>query len=270
MRFVKTLTWNYPAISVSLVIVAAAAAVALFALSPPLARAQAIDSPATMEECRDELAAGRAVKCAKNRFSVQTVRPDGTYSIDWSEWAGRQDNVERYTVQRLRFLYRYNFKLAADSSSVDDVSYTAPDVNSCRPIAMEIDMGAVTRWAWSCGGITNVHEDPSGAPTSIELLEGFNGNSTSTSWTGSLAAPGRKHDIPVRALRVPGSHTEAHPDNPQGYGDRLTQQQVDDGTDDLLVSEVEMHLYVITVHFDEGRPRRHYALVDGGSFDDRQ
>ena len=269
MHYMASVACRYRAIPLSL-IAAAVMLVVLFSLTSA-AQGQAVDSPATKEECREEMVAGRAVACSSNRFSIQTVRPNGTYSIDWSEWAGQQDNVDRYTVQRLRFLYRYNFKLAADGTPVGDSSYTAPDVGSCRPWPAERDnSGTVTRWAWSCNGISNVRQDPFGAPTSVESLAGFNGDSTATSWTGSLAAPGRKHDVPVRAMRVPGSWTEAHPDNPQGYGDRLTQQQVDDGTDDLLVSEVEMHLYLITVHFDDGMARRHYALVDGGPFDDRQ
>ena len=89
--------------------------------------------PATMSECREELAAGRAVRCARNSFAVTTVLPDGGYHINWSEWAGRQNNVDRYTVQRLRFMYRYNFEREDDGTAVEDSDYTTPDVNSCWP-----------------------------------------------------------------------------------------------------------------------------------------
>ena len=244
------------------------AAAAFAALSPPAVLGQANDSPATMEECKEELAAGRAVLCSSNSFSVITTMADGTYHINWSEWANRQSNVERYTIQRLRFVYRYNFQLEADGTAVNDWEHTALDVNSCRPWGVERDnTGVVTRWAWFCNGISNVREDPSGTPTSIERLDD---DWTSTSWTGSLLAPGRKHNVQVQALRIPGSKTEAHPDNPQSATDRLTQQEVDDNTHNLLASEVEMHLYVITARFGDGATRRSHGLITGSPFADRQ
>ncbi len=226
--------------------------------------------PATMSECKEELAAGRAVRCARNSFAVTTVLADGGYHINWSEWAGRQDNVDRYTVPRLRFMYRHNFEREDDGTAVQDSDYTTPDVNSCWPYGVERDgNNEVTRWAWFCSGISNVRVDPDGVPTSVEQLENYADNFTSTSWSGSLLAPGRKHDVPVQALRIPGDRDAPHADNPQSATDRLTQQQVDDGTHSLLASELEMHLYVITVHFDNGSRRSRYNLVDGSPFDDR-
>ena len=269
MQSVQSFFWNYREIPLAL-IAAAAVVIVLFALWPAPAQGQGLDSPATTEECKEELAAGRAVSCARNSFSVKTVRPDGGYSIDWSVWAGRHSDVDRYSIQRLRFMYRYNFTLEADGTPVNSWDYTAPDISSCRPYGAERSGHEVTRWAWSCNGISNVRVDPSGVPTSVEQVVAYDDNFTSGSWTGSLLSPGRKHDVPVGALRVPGSQTEAHADNPQGARDRLTQQQVDDGTHDLLASEVEMHLYLITVHFEDGSTQRRYDLVDGGSFDDRE
>ena len=267
MHLIGSLVWNTRSVPV-LLIAALVAAAALFALSPQVAQGQANDSPATMEECREELAAGRAVLCTRNSFSVTTTMADGTYHINWREWANRQSNVERYTIQRLRFMYRHNFQLEADGTAVNDWEYTAPDVNSCRPWGVERDStGVVTRWAWYCNGISNVREDPSGAPTSIERLDD---DWMSTSWTGSLLAPGRKHDVQVQALSIPGSKAEAHPDNPQSATDRLTQQEVDDNTHNLLASEVEMHLYVITAHFGDGATRRSHGLITGSPFADRQ
>ena len=261
MHGIGSLVWN-PRLIPVLLIAAAIAAAALLALSPQAAQGQAIDSPATMEECEEELAAGRAVLCTRNSFSVKTTMADGTYHING------HSNVERYTIQRLRFLYRHNFQLEADGTAVNDWDYTAPDVTSCRPWGVERDSTwVVTRWAWSCQGITNVREDPSGAATSMEQLDS---DWTSTSWTGSLQAPGRKHDVPVRALRIPGNKDEAHPDNPQSWTDRLTQQQVDDNTHDLLATEVEMHLYLIIAHFEDGSIRYSYDLVDGSPFEDRE
>ena len=228
------------------------------------------DSPATMRECKEQMAAGHAVRCSANSFSVTTVRPNGEYQINWSAWAGRHDNVDRYTIQRLRFMYRYNFEREDNGDAVDSWDYTVPDVNSCVPRAAETDSrGRATRWAWNCQGISQVREDPFGGPTSIEDMEDFDDNWTSDSWTDSLQAPGHKRDIPVQALRIPGNWDEAHVDNPQNSADRLTQQQVEDGTVDLLFTEFEMHLYLITVHFDDGATQTRYELVNGTSFEDR-
>ena len=267
MHGIGSLVWNTRLVLV-LLIVAVITAAAFAALWPPVTLGQANDSPATMEECREELAAGRAVLCTRNSFSVTTTMADGTYHINWSEWANQQSNVQRYTIQRLQFMYRHNFKIEADGTAVNDWEYTAPDVNSCRPWGVERDStGVVIRWAWFCNGISNVREDPSGAPTSIERLDD---NSMSTSWTSSLLAPGRKHNVQIQALRIPGSQAEVHPDNPQSATDRLTQLEVDDNTHNLLASEVEMHLYVITAHFGDGATRRSHGLITGSPFADRQ
>lgn len=291
MHYMKLLTSNYRIIILSLI----AATVAMFALlaaSPPVAEGSSRsvvegwdtispapqtslqqvnpDIPSTMQECREEQAAGNAVVCGRDSFSIETVRPSGEYHIDWSVWASGHDNVDRYTVQRLRFMYRYNFEREDDGTAVNSWDYTIPDVNSCVPRAAETDSrGSAIRWAWTCDSIGQVHEDPFGAPTSIEQLQVFDDNWTSTSWTGSLQAPGRKHDIPVQALRIPGSWADVHADNPQSRVDRLTQQQVSDGTVDLLYTDVEMHLYLITVHFDDGTTQRQYDLITGGPFADR-
>ncbi len=266
MHLIKLVVWNQRAIPVS-VIAAAVAAIVLFVLSPSLALGQANNGPATMKECKEEMAAGRAVHCSGNSFSVKTTLRDGGYHINWSEWAGRHSNIDRTTVERLQFLYRYNFVLEVDATAVDDSAYTEPSVSSCTPRAAETDSrGIATRWSWGCKGISNVREDSSGVPTSVEQLDD---HWMSTSWTGSLSAPGRKRDVPVRTLRVPGSRTDVHADDPQNPADRLTQQQVNTGSHDLLASEVEMNLYLITVHFDDGTSRRSYELITGGPFDDR-
>ena len=155
-----------------LVTAAVIVAIAVLVWSPPAAQGQANDGPATMEECREEMSAGRAVLCTRNSFAVKTTFADGSYHISWSEWASRYSNIERYSIQRLRFLYRYNFQVETDGTAVSDADYTEPDVASCWPWAVERDnTGNATRWAWSCTGISNVREDTSGSPTSIELLD---------------------------------------------------------------------------------------------------
>ena len=64
MHLIGLLIWNTRSIP-ALLIAAVVAAAALFALSPQLAQGQANDSPATLEECKEELAAGRAVLCTR-------------------------------------------------------------------------------------------------------------------------------------------------------------------------------------------------------------
>ena len=272
MRYMSLLAWRRRALALA-VVAAVAAVAALSALAPPLAQGAPAgvshqDSPATMGECKEEMAAGRALTCARNRFAVTTVRPNGEYQFNWSAWADGRDNIDRYSIQRLRFLYRYNF--TRDGNAVDEADYTVPDVNSCRPWGVERNpQGEVTRYAWFCNGLSNAKEDPSGEPTSVEQLEDSDDSWTSGRLTGSLLAPGRKHNVPVQALLIPGNTEEPHPDNPQGWTDRLTPQQVSAGTTDLLASEVEMHLYLVYVHYDDGSVSRHYLLADGGPFDDR-
>ncbi|MDE2836307.1 MAG: hypothetical protein OXL97_02200 [Chloroflexota bacterium] len=268
MRYMSVLAYRSRTIALALIAAAAIAAVPL-ALSPPSAQGSP-ESPATMEECGEELTAGRAVACARGRFAVTTVRPDGEYQINWSAWADGRQDVDRYSIQRLRFMYRYDFTREDDGTSVDDADYTVPDTRSCRPWGMERDgQNEVTRYAWFCTGISNVRVDPSGGPTSAEQLEAYSDSYTLSDYSGSLLAPGRKHDVPVQALLIPGDKEEPHPDNPQSWRDRLTTQQVEDGTTSLLASEVEMHLYVIYVHYDGGRVSRYHELITGGPFDDR-
>ena len=208
MRYTEWLAWDRPAIALT-IIAATAVACALFALSLSPAQGspgvfQQVDneSPATMEECRQQLNAGKAVLCKRSSFSIKTIRPDGGYSIDWSKWANRYGNVDRYTIQRFRFMYRYGFQLEDTRSPANAADYAVPDVNSCVPRAAEInDAMEVTRWAWQCTGISQVSEDPFGEPTSIEQLQVHGDNWTTEHWTGSLLAPGRKVNAPVKALR---------------------------------------------------------------------
>ena len=294
MLYMKLPDWKYRTTTLAL-IAAIAILAALLALSPSLVQGASgvvegvaasagdaspvpgispqqvgIASPATMRECKEERDAGRSVQCKANSFSVKTIRPDGGYNIDWSRWASQHSNVDRYSIQRLRFLYLYNFEREDNGDAVEHSDYTVPHVNSCVPRGAEVNSRReVTRWAWNCSGIGQIEEDPFGVPTSIEQLEAFEDNWTSQNWTGSLLAPGRKPDVPVQAFRIPGSKTDPHVDNPQSLADRLTQQQVDDDTHDLLATEIEMHLYLITVHFDDGTTLRRYDLIDAGPFDDR-
>ena len=73
MRYLNLLIWKHRTVTLSLV-VAVATMVALLALSPSLVQGQNNDSPATMEECKDELRAGSAVSCTRNAFSVKMGR----------------------------------------------------------------------------------------------------------------------------------------------------------------------------------------------------
>ena len=51
---------------------------------------------------------------------------------------------------------------------------------------------------------------------------------------GHFIRADRLSALPAQALRVHGNMDGAHADNPQSAADRLTRQQVDDGTHDLL------------------------------------
>ena len=140
------------------------------------------------------------MQCKANSFSVKTIRPDGGYNIDWSRWASQHSNIDRHSIQRLRFMYLYNFEREDNGDAVEHSDYTVPDVNSCVPRGAETNSrGEVTRWAWTCNGIGQIEEDPFGVPTSIEQLEAFEDNWTSENWTGSLLARGRK-PIPLYRL----------------------------------------------------------------------
>ena len=55
-----------------------------------------------------------------------------------------------------------------------------------------------------------------------------------TTRRGHFIRADRLSALPAQALRVHGNMDGAHADNPQSAADRLTRQQVDDGTHDLL------------------------------------
>lgn len=207
---------------------------------------QQVAAPATMDECSEGLSAGHFVLCAGNDFAFHAVEPDGTYHINWNEWASERSNVSHYTIRRLQFMYRLDFE--QDGSPVEDHGFTLPGADSCRPSYYNDE------WFWSCQGINQVREDPDGNPTSVTQLES---NYQDTSYSDSLSAPGRKRGVEIEALVIPARL-------PTGPADRLTAAELGD-TVFLTVTEVEMHLYLITVHFDDNSSESHYELVDGAS-----
>ena len=212
----------------------------------PVIAQQQVAAPATMDECKQGLVAGHFVFCAGNDFSFHAVEPDGSYYINWSEWATRQSNVSHYSIQRLQFMYRLDFE--QDGNPVDPTDFAPLGADSCRPSYYN------EAWFWSCKGISNVREDPDGNPTSVTQLES---NYQGTSYSGRLSAPGRKRNVEIEVLVIPARL-------PTGLADRLTEEELGD-TVFLTVTEVEMHLYLNTVHFDDDSTESHYDLVDGAS-----
>ena len=133
--YMRLPAFNYRTIALS-IIAAIAMLIALLALAPPLAQGASRDvadgmvmsssnipgqskvswdvpptsrqsssrqvspgGPTTMSECKEELAAGRAVRCARNSFAVTAVLPDGGYHINWSEWAAKPESTEEMRVE---------------------------------------------------------------------------------------------------------------------------------------------------------------------------
>lgn len=224
----------------------------------PLIAAQQMDhvSPSTIAECGELLGDGVVFRCSANSFAIQTLRTDGSFSINWSVWASEHDNIDYYEVQHLEFQYRTRFALAATNEpfSVDPADgdgFVEP--NSCVAVVHETDnRGQATAYRWQCGSLTNVYVDTLGNPTSAET---DSDNWQEESWEGSLASPSIKDSVAVQAMRFPARI-------PQSKDDELTQQELDDVVD-LTATETQMLLYGITVHFDDGTSQFHYALITG-------
>ena len=229
---------------------------------PETAQQTEVSVPTTMAECKQQMIDGLALNCSANRFTVKTMRHDGTYHFDWSVWASQHDNIDRYTIQRQRFSYRPNFTRQDDGTAFDPGGEYAEAVpNSCVAAGAGLVDG-VSMFRWQCDSLSTIYWTPEGAPTTTEEIIEYEHMLTIPRHGDRLTYPGRFNDIPVEALRIP---TRA----PQSLNDQLTQQELED-TIYLLASEFEMHLYLITVHFEDGSTESHYALADGGSgFPDR-
>ena len=224
---------------------------------PVTARQAEVSVPTTMAECKQQMIDGLALNCSANRFTVKTMRHDGTYHFDWSVWASQHDNIDRYTIQRQRFSYRLNFTRLDDGTAFDPGGEYAEAVpNSCVAAGAGLVDG-VSMFRWQCDSLSTIYWTPEGAPTTTEEIIEYEHMLTIPRHGDRLTYPGRFNDIPVEALRIP---TRA----PQSLNDQLTQQELED-TIYLLASEFEMHLYLITVHFEDGSTESHYAMADGGS-----
>ena len=224
---------------------------------PETAQQNQASIPTTIAECRRQMIDGLALSCSANRFTVKTMRHDGTYHFDWSVWASQHDNIDRYTIQRQRFSYRHNFTRQDDGTAFDPGGEYAEAVpNSCVAAGAGLVDG-VSMFRWQCDSLSTIYWTPEGAPTTTEEIIEYEHMLTIPRHGDRLTYPGRFNDIPVEALRIP---TRA----PQSLNDQLTQQELED-TIYLLASEFEMHLYLITVHFEDGSTESHYALADGAS-----
>ena len=229
---------------------------------PETAQQTEVSVPTTMAECKQQMIDGLALNCSANRFTVKTMRHDGTYHFDWSVWASNHSNIDRYTIQRQRFVYRLTFTRQDDGTAFDPGDEYAEAVpNSCVAASAGIVDG-VSMFRWNCAPLNTQYVTPDGALTSTEDIIEYEHNRTTPRHTDRLSNPGRLNDVPVEALRIP---TGA----PQSLYDQLTQQELND-TIPLLASEFEMNLYLITVHFDDGSTESQYALAEGANgFPDR-
>ena len=229
---------------------------------PETAQQTEVSVPTTMAECKQQMIDGLALNCSANRFTVKTMRHDGTYHFDWSVWASEHSNIDRYTIQRQRFVYRLNFTRQDDGTAFDPGDEYAEAVpNSCVAASAGIVDG-VSMFRWNCDPLNTEYVTPDGALTSTEDIIEYEHNRTTPRHTDRLSNPGRLNHVPVEALRIP---TRA----PQSLYAQLTQQELND-TIYLLASEFEMNLYPITVHFDDGSTESQYALAECASgFPDR-
>lgn len=215
--------------------------------------------PTTSDECSQQVADGTAVSCAANSFGVTTMRTGGVYNIDWTVWHNSNaDRLDHYTIQRLVFTYNFNIRHALDDTPADTngtpgVSLVLPD--TCVPVAVADSLGSLSHFEWSCDGLTNVRQDIDGNPTAPEILIDSDQNWQTSYFTGTIQKPGFHRDTPLTGMRIPARQ-------PADRDDRPTAAEAAD-TVDLEADAIEMRLYVITAHFNDGTSYSRHKLVHG-------
>lgn len=215
--------------------------------------------PTTSDECGDQVADGTATSCAANSFGVTTMRAGGVYNVDWTVWHNRNaDRLDHYTIQRLVFTYNFNIRHALDDTPADTngtpgVSLVRPD--TCVPVAVADSLGSLSHFEWSCDGLTNVRQDIDGNPTAPEILIDSDQNWQTSYFTGTIQRPGFHRDTPLTGMRIPARQ-------PADRDDRPTAAEAAD-TVDLEADAIEMRLYLITAHFNDGTSYSRHMLVHG-------
>ncbi|MCY4575039.1 MAG: fibronectin type III domain-containing protein [Chloroflexi bacterium] len=215
--------------------------------------------PTTSDECGQQIADGTATNCASNEFGVTTMRDGGVYHIDWTVWHdSNEDRVDYYTIQRLIFTYNFNVRHALDDSPADTnatpgVSFVRPD--TCVPAGVGDSMGSLSHFVWRCDGLSNVRQDIDGNVTAPETLIDSSFDWKTSYFTGSIQRPGTHYDTPLTGMRIPVRQ-------PADRNDRLTAAEAAD-TVELEADAVEMRLYLITAHFNDGSSSSDYKLVHG-------
>ena len=213
--------------------------------------------PTTMEECRQQMVDGIARRCMANSFSVDTIRPNEQYHIDWTEWHNANiDRIDHYTVERLRFLYNFDIRhgtegTLADISATPGVSYVEP--GSCSPTSVANPDGSLSHYRWLCDGLANVNKDLSGNVTAPEIVIDHIQGWDTPLFTGALPSQGRVYDAPLVGMRIPARA-------PQSQDDKPTQAESDD-TVEFKARQVVMHMYIITAHFTDGSSKSHRSLI---------
>ncbi len=215
--------------------------------------------PTTSDECGQQVADGTAVSCATNSFGVTTMRDGGVYNIDWTVWHNRNaDRLDHYTIQRLIFTYNFNIRHALDDTPADTngtpgVSLVRPD--TCVPVAVADSLGSLSHFEWSCDGLSNIRQDIDGHPTAPETLVDSGLDSDTPYLSGAIQSPGFHRDTPLSGMRIPARQ-------PADRNDRPTATEAAD-TVDLEADAVEMRLYLITAHFNDGTSYSRHMLVHG-------
>ncbi|MYD36911.1 MAG: fibronectin type III domain-containing protein [Dehalococcoidia bacterium] len=229
------------------------------AIAPRQQQQVQVPIPTTSDECGDQVADGTATSCAANSFGITTMRDGGVYHMDWTEWHNRNaDRLEHYTIQRLIFTYNFNIRHALDNTPADiggtpGVSLVLPD--TCVPVAVADSLGSLSHFEWSCDGLSNIRQDIDGNVTAPETLVDSALNWQTPYLSGTIARPGFHRDTPLTGMRIPARQ-------PTDRDDQPTAAEAAD-TVELEADAVEMRLYLITAHFNDGTSYSRHMLVHG-------
>ncbi len=125
--------------------------------------------------CNSDLSAFLASHCGAGDFADYRVELDGSYTIDWSDWASEHPGVNAYSVSLEQFMYRtYHRRNGGASVSRLDNKY-----ETCES----------SDGLWNCQDpLVHVHHaDGSGEPTATRTLST---NLKRTQWSSALESLG--------------------------------------------------------------------------------
>ena len=201
-------------------------------VTPPPTNPQQNEEPTLAQQCRDDYAAGRLASCSATRFAVVRVEHDGSYNIDWSEWASDNSDVTGYTITKQKFIY----KMYKDDNGSVSGETLANVYDDCQ----FVDNG------WTCDGParTNLFEDWDGNPTQpVELAT----NADITEWSSSLDAAGRHMADETFHL------WSGDPTDPNNTPTSVTYR----------TTSFDMHVYYFDIHEGSQPAGREVLMVNG-------